>query len=813
MKIICLTKNNSFPAVDFLAQYEHVFKSELKLSDQDLDDTKLLIIDNLDGSYDGVINKLKLLNPVYNVLILANKNDYKILEIKNHNFEYLITPFNEGTFILTITKILYDHLSFDHLSSHKELLKIISVVFNNSKKGFMITKSNRLESYQNSEVIYMNDGLKDILKMNLEKFQKTKLFKLIYEDDLPKLVSLHQQMQERVIDNYQFESRIKDLEGSVKWIQISKHIIEELDEQTYLSLYIIDDVTKNQRVREILFDSNQTLAILSTNFPGIVYRSHNDVHWTFDYLSSGIENLTGYSIADFMEDKTIAFNQIIDPKHQKYVRDVVDEAILNNKSFTLEYQIIRKDGSKVWVLEKGGITYNDQGEVVFLEGVIFNIDTEKQKEAALIYNLNHHYLTNLYNRIFLENFLEKESKTPNFYNSVIVKLKVIYLKDIIKYYGMKYVNKIIITISTLLKELTDDDITLFYSHDNQFVIYFRDGLSHYHIDGIVTKIEQKLARLFNFQQITFVLGVMPLNDYEFKNSDLLLNDLLITADQEIVQKSPMVVHHFNVLKKIENELEKDVINQLEIIVNKENDDSFFIVAQPILDLKTNKITGIEALARLNHPKHGFISPLQFIKLAEQTKIIDELGLLILNKTFNFMRSLKSHNLDDLYVSINISALQINSKDFVENIKYLINKYQINPHKLIFELTESVLVSNVKLANEVFHKIRDLGIKISIDDFGTGFSSLDILSALNVDIIKIDKVFTFQIISENDNKSIIKDIISMSHRMNRTVVAEGVEKQVDIDYLKLNKADHAQGYFISRPLKIQEIIDFVIKYNN
>lgn len=218
----------------------------------------------------------------------------------------------------------------------------------------------------------------------------------------------------------------------------------------------------------------------------------------------------------------------------------------------------------------------------------------------------------------------------------------------------------------------------------------------------------------------------------------------------------------------------------------------FLQYQLILDLRTNSICGFEALARLNTEKFGLVSPAEFIPIAEKTKLIVPIGEIVIVKAFHFINKLKELGYDKTNVAINISAIQLLSPDFADTLFELIGKMQIDLRHIIIEITESVFASDYKKVNNIIHKLRDAGLQIAIDDFGTGYSSLARENELYADSLKIDKYFMDKLIDADIDKAIASDIISMAHKLGQCVIAEGVEYEIQLQYLKKHGCDKIQG---------------------
>ena len=218
------------------------------------------------------------------------------------------------------------------------------------------------------------------------------------------------------------------------------------------------------------------------------------------------------------------------------------------------------------------------------------------------------------------------------------------------------------------------------------------------------------------------------------------------------------------------------------------------------------------MARLASPSLGEVSPVEFIPIAEKTKLIIPIGDKILRTALQFLNRLRGNGYRDTSVSINISVIQLLGQGFCDNLLRMIQELRVSTEHVGLEITESVFSSNYSEINDILFTLKEAGLHISIDDFGTGYSSLARESELNVNCLKIDKHF-IDSMAENPEKSIVADIISMAHKFGHCTVAEGVERQEQMDYLKAYGCDRIQGYLISKPLDEQAALEFLKKQGN
>ena len=227
---------------------------------------------------------------------------------------------------------------------------------------------------------------------------------------------------------------------------------------------------------------------------------------------------------------------------------------------------------------------------------------------------------------------------------------------------------------------------------------------------------------------------------------------------------------------------------------------FAVYYQPIVSLQTGRLAGFEALVRWNHPRHGLISPADFIPVAEETGLIVPIGQWVLNEACIQVRQwqIDSPSHRSLSLSVNLSARQVAQPDLLERIKEALETSKLNPHCLKLEITESVVMENAEAAALMFKQLRSLGVQLSIDDFGTGYSSLSYLHRFPLNYLKIDRSFVMRLTTDNDN-AIVRTISTLARNLGMEVIAEGIETEEQYQQLKMLGCEFGQGYLFSRPV--------------
>jgi EAL domain-containing protein (putative c-di-GMP-specific phosphodiesterase class I) len=227
---------------------------------------------------------------------------------------------------------------------------------------------------------------------------------------------------------------------------------------------------------------------------------------------------------------------------------------------------------------------------------------------------------------------------------------------------------------------------------------------------------------------------------------------------------------------------------------------FQVHFQPIISLDDWRITGFEALARWNHPEKGYITPLKFIPIAEETGQIIEIGLWVLNESCKQIRKWQEVYPANppLTISVNLSGVQFCDPNLIDNIKRILSEAGLDASSLKIEITESAIIENIDAATDILNRLKELGIRILLDDFGTGYSSLSYLHRFPIDTLKIDRSFVTAMNMEK-NAEIVSTILTLAQNLGMDVIAEGVETREQIMKLSDMKCDYVQGFMLSKPL--------------
>ncbi|HIK07479.1 MAG TPA: EAL domain-containing response regulator [Trichormus sp. M33_DOE_039] len=252
-----------------------------------------------------------------------------------------------------------------------------------------------------------------------------------------------------------------------------------------------------------------------------------------------------------------------------------------------------------------------------------------------------------------------------------------------------------------------------------------------------------------------------------------------------------------------------VAMSLHQVIKQRKFQEFEVHYQPIVDIISGKIVAAESLLRWQSPELGFVPPTEFIPLAESTGLIMTIGQWVVENVCQQLKIWHDAGIDYLTLSVNLSAIEFNRPDLIKTITHALNSNNLEPKYLELELTESMIMQDLNNAIFTINELQSLGVRIAIDDFGTGYSSLFYLKNLPVDTLKIDRYFIHNVAEDTQKSAITKALIEMAHNMNMQVIAEGVETESELSFLRDNYCDSMQGFLFSRALPSVEFENFLL----
>ncbi len=482
----------------------------------------------------------------------------------------------------------------------------------------------------------------------------------------------------------------------------------------------------------------------------------------------------------------------------------------SSNPFNTEVEV-RDSNDKKMTLMMSKVPYSGRNDTEpAMVTVGFDISQAKQYEEEIEYLAHHDALTGLPNRILLSDRLKSSLSRAKQFNHVgaIIYIDLDNFKNINDSQGHKVGDKLIKKVSTIIKKCVQAGDTIARQGGDEFVIELPELDTDFQLAEkqaldlsavIISQLKKPILIEKKQYNITASVGLVIYPRDGEKQSILLQR--ADTAMNEAKQLGKNRIHVFE--KSLETKVIKNhqLENDLRLALkNKEIN----MVYQPIVNSESLNMVGSEILLRWQHPTEGVIMPTDFIPIAESAQLILEIGYWTIEKACQQIIKWQANTKSNFFIAVNLSVVQIRDEGFLNKITDLIYKYKIPRNFLEFEVTESILLSESTRSIEIINQLKLMGIKLSIDDFGTGYSSFDYIRKLPLDKIKIDKSFIQDIPSDSNSVTIVKTILNMANEMNLEVVAEGVETDEQIEFLRQHNCQFFQGFYFSKPKSVELI---------
>jgi PAS domain S-box-containing protein len=692
----------------------------------------------------------------------------------------------------------------------RESQTLFKAIFDQAMIGIAIGRDDSYILSSSFGMPSINPMFEKILGRSKEELVNTKWTELTHPDDLQLDLENFRKFKAGEIDGYDMEKRYIRPDGTATWIHMIISPLRFDDTSSTNHLCIIEDISKRKNMEKALLDSEHSKYILFDNLPGVAYRCILDREWTMLFLSQGCKELMGYAPESLINNKEISFNQLILPSYREKVWSKWIHLMNKHEKVQDEYEIITASGEIKWISDQGQGVYNEYGKLIAIEGLMIDITERKQQEIKIKYINEHDHLTGLYNQRYFIDSLNRELKNnPDAHRAVLLmNIRKFSLLNLT--YGYLYTEKLIVELSKALFALSDDNHMLFHLTTDRFVFYVDNYEDDSELVSLCENIIRSLDATIAFKANGGNIGIVQINRRS-GNAETILKNAAIAAES-ISETQKFSYSFFDSRMELKILREEVIRNELLQVCEGSTDIDFYLEYQPMLDLKTGRIFGFEALARLRSNELGIVSPIEFINIAEKKQLIIPLGKKITFMACSYLKKLIDMGFKDMKISINISAIQILREDFIPDLLEIIEKTQITPHNLCMEITESVFSDNYNLIKDKLHKAKELGIESAIDDFGTGYSSLSRERELDADYMKIDKSFIDKLMIIDNDKTITGNIIHLAHILGQKVIAEGVEYEEQKNYLIINNCDYMQGHLFSRSLSIDAATELLIKTN-
>ena len=574
------------------------------------------------------------------------------------------------------------------------------------------------------------------------------------------------------------------------------HLLQTIGEQTQLL-----ETRVTERTNSLQLSHSLTRATLDSSLDGII--AIDKCGKIVDYNEQFLEmwQIPKDLLTSYQDCFKIIVDQVTNPdEFLKIAADIssgADEVSIKT--------VNTKDGR---ILEKYSHPQKLNGETIGRIWSFRDITSRVGLEGKLEYQATHDALTNLPNRTLLKDRLQSAIYCANRMDNLVgvLVLDLDRFKVVNDSLGHEAGDELLKAVAKRLEAVVRSCDTISRIGGDEFIAVIGESKN----EKAITYVANKILDIFNepftiaerviYATTSIGIGVYP-------NDGITVDDLIRNASlaMYVAKRSGHNQFHF-----FTNELNQNVTDRLaseqemrEAIANNE----FSLLYQPQLNLATNMVESVEALVRWNHPEKGMISPINFIPFAEESGLIVQLGQWVMKTACIQCKEWNDKGTSKIRVGVNVATAQLKQHDFVQTVKTILDESGLEPQYLEIEITENVLFSEGDILSTI-NELKELGLQIALDDFGSGYSCLSYLKKINVDRVKIDQSFIQNIDLDGTDEVIIQAIIDMAQSLNMEVLAEGVETQNQLDFIKSKNCHSMQGYHFGVPMTGADFEKFI-----
>jgi diguanylate cyclase (GGDEF)-like protein len=511
--------------------------------------------------------------------------------------------------------------------------------------------------------------------------------------------------------------------------------------------------------------------------------------------------------------QTNAQNSLIQALHPQDVANymtVTDDADKRAGQMVIrELRLRAGDGAYRWYLLRARWVPGPGQKLDRCIGTLTDITKDKEAEQRLVTDAVHDAVTGLPNRVLFIDRVERELKKTLALPFRILLVDIDRLKTLNDALGHEFGDQLLKAAGKRISDVIENDETVARISGSQFAVLAIDAIARRSGATLAADITKSLSKPISIrkQEITLFasIGMSAVNTPGATAHAMMQQATTALLQAQQTGNTKIVTFSTNLKddRAAELSLESDLRRAI-------GNDEIEVHYQPISYLSTMEVAGFEALARWRHPSQGLIPPVQFIELAEKAELIAEIGQFVLATAARqlgiWQRVLRRDKF--FFVAVNVSASQLTNKEFLKQVQDVINRETLSQGSLKIEITESVIMRQPQKTAKLLQQLRSIGVGLSCDDFGTGFSSLSSLRDFPFDTLKIDRSFIDPEIYDDRSAAIITTITDLAHRLNMAVVAEGIENQDQIDNLALLGCDLGQGYLIGQPITAPEVAEML-----
>jgi len=606
------------------------------------------------------------------------------------------------------------------------------------------------------------------------------------------------------------ESVCRTAEGEP--IAVEVHV-GSIHEPEHLLVVTLRDMTELQRGRAHLFEAEAKYRSLVEHIPAVVYLDPVNEDELSMYVSPQVHDLLGITPEQWLTD-FYAWRSHVHPDDVDRAWDEYQDAYNGHVPLNHEYRMIHEDGTEKWILEQAFPIDDEDGNPWLIQGVMFDITARKEAEERISFLAYHDKLTGLPNRHLFEEMLDKAVARArrNDTGIGVVYLDLDDFKLVNDSLGHHAGDLLLAQLADRLRTCTRDTDMVARQGGDEFLVLLGDlerasgrlgeiDPAVVVAESVATRIREAMQDPFDLAGTAFyATGSIGISLFPHDATDAA--SLLKNADHAMYQSKRLEPGGF-VLFAARGEDAKQKLSLTTRLREAVRQEPWVLHWQPIVDLATGAATGVEALIRWPDPKGGLMAPGEFIPLAEELGLIEAIGDWVLGELARQRADWRAAGLD-LQVGFNLSPRQLWSARLAEKILGTLQGAGVDPGDVVVEITESTAMADPDRTQKILTELHAWGFRLALDDFGTGYSSLARLKHMPVDVLKIDRSFIRDVHLDPSLASMVRAMIQLADGLGMTPLAEGIETQGELDWLREAGCPTGQGFLFARPVPAAQI---------
>jgi diguanylate cyclase (GGDEF)-like protein/PAS domain S-box-containing protein len=656
--------------------------------------------------------------------------------------------------------------------------------------------------------LYTSPQIERMLGYTPEEWSAGKQWpKRLHPEDRERILAADERFEAGDGEPFSEEYRLLARDGSVVWVREEAVLLrDDLGEPLYWQ-GIIFDVSEQKEAEQQLREAEKRYRALVENIPVVAYTQEVGNLKTAVYVSPRIEDLTGYRYEEFGEDYDLWYG-VIHPDDRWAVAAEDERTERTGEPFSMEYRMVHREGHVLWVRDQAVLVRDDAGKPLYWQGVMSDITERKSLEDQLEYRAFHDHLTDLPNRrLFLDRLHQALERTRGRSDRqvAVLFLDLDEFKNINDSLGHEAGDLILNAVAGRMESCLRPEDSLARFGGDEFVVLLEAIRDPQVAVQVAKRIANELGKPYVLEdKELFVSSSIGISVGNAKTETP--EGLLRKADTAMygtkAEGGTFKVFDQAMYERNRGHIELggDLRRALET-----SHEQLPVLYQPMASIPTGEIVGMEALLRWNHPEHGRLSPAAFVPMAEETGLIIPLGHWVLKEACRRAREWQERypGAFPLTMAVNLSARQLRYTDLVREVEAALGRSALDPGTFMLEITESVLVEMGGSSIGTLQRLKELGVRLAIDDFGVGYSSLSYLKYLPVDLLKLDRVLVKDLDKDRKNLAIVRAALDIGHALGIEVVAEGVQTQEEFEELRKLGCDVGQGTYWWGPLPPEE----------